>query len=713
MKFKELELTNFLSYEHLLYNFKDSAVLVQGINKTDENQKSNGSGKSGLQAGIEFALTLTNSRGVNDKELIRFGHKTASVKLIVDCPIRKEQLTIEATLNLKGSNKLSLSINNKPLSFSTVNDGKKMILNWLGISKEDLFNYFIINSTRFKSFFNSSNKEKVDLINRFSDSSIIDGLDSIDTSNLMSKKLKLETEINKTIGKIELLEENFDEELNKDPKEALAKEVKKIEDVIQDWEFTQEKHNKKIKACEFEIKDIKSDIQESESIIESLQNNDIPNDEREIKVIEKELLENQAIYDKQEKAFKNIKLKDHSEAKKAHKENLNKLESETSESDERTKSLNTNLSKAASLISELNAKLAGTIECPKCSNEFILDGDRQEILSKKTKAEAFLEKVNNKLSEETLVWKEIDEAKEVIKKIIKQLNVVEDQEREQYRKEEASLSSARRILNDVEDKLSSLKLKLSKKLDLIKQEKSEIADFKLEIKQQQLKITKNKNSIYINSKTIESLEAKISDLEAPNNEDVILSIKNNLNKLDQLKSTLDADLISVEDAIKELDQWSDNFKQFRMYLANKSLETMQFQINKFLGQLKNDIRIRLDGFKVKANGSIKEEITATIIRDNERTVSSLSGGELVRVLFSSILANRYLINSTHPYGGLDFLGVDEVFDKSDSLGMKFLVRSAAQLKTCIMVISHVSDEDLAGEEILTIVKENGISIIKT
>jgi exonuclease SbcC len=713
MKFKELELTNFLSYEHVLYKFTDSAVLVQGINKTDENQKSNGSGKSGLQAGIEFALTLTNSRGVNDKELIRFGHKTASVKLIVDCPIRKEQLEIEATLNLKGSNKLSLSINSKPLSFSTVNDGKKMILNWLGISKEDLFNYFIINSTRFKSFFNSSNKEKVDLINRFSDSSIIDGLDSIDTSNLMSKKLKLETEINKTIGKIELLEESFNEELSKDPKEALAKEVEKIEDVIQGWEFSQEKHNKKIKACEFEIKDIKSDIQESESIIESLQNNDIPDDEREIKVIEKELLKNQAIYDEKEKAFKSIKLKDHSETKKAHKENLNKLESETSESDERTKSLNTNLSKAASLISELNAKLAGTIECPKCSNEFILDGDRQEILSKKTKAEAFLEKVNNKLSEETLVWKEIVKARAAVEDSIKQLNVVEDQEREQYRKEEASLSSARRILNDVEDKLSSLKLKLSKKLDLIKQEKSEIVDLNLEIKQQQLKITKNKNSIYINSKTIESLEAKISDLEAPNNEDVILSIKNNLNKLDQLKATLDADLISVEDAIKELDQWSDNFKQFRMYLANKSLETMQFQINKFLGQLKNDIRVRLDGFKVKANGSIKEEITATIIRDNERTFSSLSGGEQVRVLFSSILANRYLINSTHPYGGLDFLGVDEVFDKSDSLGMKFLVRSAAQLKTCIMIISHVSDEDLAGEEILTIVKENGISIIKT
>ena len=134
MKFKELELVNFLSYEHVLYNFKDSAVLVQGINLTDENQKSNGSGKSGLQAGIEFALTLTNSRGVNDKELIRFGFKSASVRLVIDCPIRKEELTIECIINLKGSNKLSLSINNNPLSFSTVNDGKKMILNWIAIS---------------------------------------------------------------------------------------------------------------------------------------------------------------------------------------------------------------------------------------------------------------------------------------------------------------------------------------------------------------------------------------------------------------------------------------------------------------------------------------------------------------------------------------------------------------------------------------------------
>ncbi len=70
--------------------------------------------------------------------------------------IEKETLEIDWTVKTKGSNKLSLRLNDKEISFSNINDGKKQILNWLGISKEDLFNYFIINSTRFKSFFGSS-----------------------------------------------------------------------------------------------------------------------------------------------------------------------------------------------------------------------------------------------------------------------------------------------------------------------------------------------------------------------------------------------------------------------------------------------------------------------------------------------------------------------------------------------------------------------------
>ena len=97
-----------------------------------------------------------------------------------------------------------------------MNDGKKQILDWLGISKEDLFNYYIINSTRFKSFFGSSNREKVDLINRFSDSSIIDGLEKIDNSKLEEEKENVEISINKIKGGVDTIKEQIEDAKNFD-----------------------------------------------------------------------------------------------------------------------------------------------------------------------------------------------------------------------------------------------------------------------------------------------------------------------------------------------------------------------------------------------------------------------------------------------------------------------------------------------------------------
>ena len=211
MKLVKIKLENFLTYEELEYNFEDKALLVQGINLTDKNQKSNGSGKSAIQTGIEFALTASNSRGVNDAELVTYGFEESKVNLFIQCDSRKETLEIDWTVKTKGSNKLSLRLNDKEISFSNINDGKKQILNWLDISKEDLFNYFIINSTRFKSFFGSSNREKVDLINRFSDSSIIDGLENIDNSQFDKEKLDLENKINRSEGGIEIIVNQIDE----------------------------------------------------------------------------------------------------------------------------------------------------------------------------------------------------------------------------------------------------------------------------------------------------------------------------------------------------------------------------------------------------------------------------------------------------------------------------------------------------------------------
>jgi hypothetical protein len=328
------------------------------------------------------------------------------------------------------------------------------------------------------------------------------------------------------------------------------------------------------------------------------------------------------------------------------------------------------------------------------------------MLTKKSQGEDLLKKYNNALVE-------IEDSLEKLSNEKIDIHSKENVELIESRALETILSDVRKTFNKLEDTLSSTKRKSLKIDEKVLKKTKEIEEFESELKEiiKDEKFIKETRVPYLES-NIKDLEKDINNLKLGGNKDAIKKLKSSIKIKEEELIELNRELITVNDTIYNRNKWANNFKQFRLHLANKSLETMQYRTNHFLKELGNDIVIRLDGYKVKANGSIKEEISAVIIRDGERTFSSLSGGEQVRVLFSSILANRYLINSTHPHGGLDFLSVDEVFDKIDSVGMKHLIRSAKKLETCIMVISHVSDEDLSGEDILTIVKENGVSTIK-
>ena len=712
MRLKKIILENFLTYEELEYSFQDKALLVQGVNLTDKNQKSNGSGKSAIQTGIEFALTASNSRGVNDKELVTYGFDKSKVKLFIECESRKEILEIDWTIKTKGSNLLSLKLNEKELSFSNVNDGKKQILDWLGISKEDLFNYFIINSTRFKSFFGSSNREKVDLINRFSDSSIIDGLEKIDNSKLEEEKENVEISINKIKGGVDTIKEQIEDAKNFDFTKELEDTKMDIMEEISENNFFIDELKKEIKKLDLDKKDIDDEIDDFNVKIKRLEGN--------YSGLFGLIKEQEGIVSKRKKAYDekvvendSIVVKDFSKYISKQDKILKAQKLAMGISQEDLSKVDLDIAKVNKFLSGVDVKLGGSITCPSCAHEFIMDGDRKVLLDKKSKGEDLIIKFEESK-------KSIEGDIELFEKNIKDANDAktslrssEDVEAKLSRERESILRGLRDTLTKVEDTLSQLKRKPLKIDKMIAETNESIGEAKLErkditkeqdfIKDTKIKDLKSKNK---------TLEKEMSELKVSNNVEAIKKLKDSIKDREKKLLVLDKELVEVNDKIYNRNKWANNFKQFRLHLANKSLETMQYRTNEFLKELGNDILVRLDGYKVKANGTIKEEISATIIRDGERTFSSLSGGEQVRVLFSSILANRYLINTTHPHGGLDFLSVDEVFDKIDSVGMKHLIRSAKKLETCIMVISHVSDEDLAGEDILTIVKENGVSTIK-
>ena len=150
---KKIVLKNFMSHESTEFEFVNKrAVMVFGENLTDKGQKSNGSGKSALIEAISLLLIGTPLRNdVSTKELVREGE--GSFEILIELINADQELSISRTVfsNTKSS-ELMIKMNGKIPKALVVNsdkkvdvrDGEKFIISTLGISKDDLRNYFII-----------------------------------------------------------------------------------------------------------------------------------------------------------------------------------------------------------------------------------------------------------------------------------------------------------------------------------------------------------------------------------------------------------------------------------------------------------------------------------------------------------------------------------------------------------------------------------------
>ena len=144
----------------------NQTTLIQGVNESDRGQKSNGSGKSHIIEALAYSLVGSPLKKVKDKELVMDGEKESSLRLVLDNPVTKQSFEISrsifsntksATLDILGENDIT-----------SVNEGNQFILNSLGLSRDDILNYFLLSKERYVSFFSSSDTAKKELINRFS-----------------------------------------------------------------------------------------------------------------------------------------------------------------------------------------------------------------------------------------------------------------------------------------------------------------------------------------------------------------------------------------------------------------------------------------------------------------------------------------------------------------------------------------------------------------
>ena len=354
-RLKTLEATNFQSFESLSYNFPSGrAVLIEGENRTDDGQATNGSGKSSFGEMIYYSLLGSSSTGKRDMKLVRKGEKQATLKLVLTNEYLHQELTIERTLFTSASkpSTLEISINGESqrARYATINDGNKLILELLDISADDLKNYFLVNRKRFVSFFDSPDSAKRGLLARFSNIDRIQKIaDQIDVT-LKDRQAEINAKVSSTVSlrsKIELLGQQIEEAEGVDLYEQKKKEIEG-----------------KLVSCGSRQKNIAKEISDIESSLKE--------GEKE----ESELDKKVSNFNEQIRTLQSIdydaKLAQNSEKQAKLQEQIDKLKKQKRDIQDEASSLSKDLQPVLVM-------LEGVVTCPNCKTEFSVGQEGLDI----------------------------------------------------------------------------------------------------------------------------------------------------------------------------------------------------------------------------------------------------------------------------------------------------------------------------------------------
>ncbi len=657
-------LKNFGPFESIDYDFRQEAIAVIGENRTQDDQLSNGSGKSFLEQGLFYGIYGVNLRDKQDKKLIRKGFDTAYICVFIYCPIRRQTLKIERELRAKGSSVLAIylihdgdEIEIEKVQFATVLDGNRYIANWVEISAEDAKSYYIVSKGNYNSFFRSSNTEKLALISRFINFSMLDKTKSIIDDKVLvlnEEKHALDRSKASYEGKLSVYQEQLQEILDSNPEEEQLREIKKAEDYIEDVKRAIESNELRISKEQQSVLGLKHSLSELEKlrtkVSEELSNIDTSN----FDTIYKEIDEDVDVC-RQEKRTKENSLNVIQNRIVDIKRTLNKIE----------------------------VLLSGIIVCPNCQHEFFLKTDKtvQEIKKHKKVTEAEL---NKESAEKEAIENSIYELDAVLDEYMS-LKSQTDKEFDEVANQQRSLK--KKIL-ELEHNIGGLDQQIKSKENLVKTLQNEIENGENLISLKLAYIKDLKNTKVVKKSTDE--------------------IENTIKETEHLIDDQCKKITNKNDEIFKIQRWTQRFKDFKMYLAMEQLKNIQSRANEILKSMGSDLRLMIEGFKVDAKGKVKEEITPYVFRDEMESFFYYSGGEQARTEIALILAIQQMINATKQYGGMQFLLVDEILESADSLGIENIISSIKFLKQSSIIVTHVPK---INEEIsqIRIIKENGIS----
>lgn len=767
---KSIHAKNLCSFLELDYSLKQgAATLIFGNNLDSDSQNSNGSGKSALIEAIAIGLTGEPLRKVNADEIINDTKDEATIGIVLTNDVLGEQMTVNRRLSRKQPQQIQIVKQSGPydtdteeISQATVADYNKYILDQIGLSKDDIFGNFILTARKYKSFLASSDKEKKELINRFSNGVMVDqSIEElhVDMEPIEAEMKEADKEVATCTGRVEALGTEIEKAINESAERKASNEsrIKNWTELIAqkraDIRTTNDNINK-IDESLGRLDDLDAEMQELEKsdrgVKESLQviaNQFKTNDlalttdylhemivldtqletaSKNAKVLAAKSKELSDVLDEQENDYNTThaelqsKLEKNSVNRAECTEHLEKLSKAVKRLQNKADSLNGDERTKKREAASLENQLAGVIQCPKCKHEFTLHAQLDiEAARKNLKSvQAAIAQIGKDLIENNKEYdKTVADGKNQ-RDIETALNNERKQIEQDSEKADATIKKARQICSQCEKEveeantlLATIKDKISKIRKRIFDEVFEVIDSAYKRRENQIKsLEEDVNTM---NGSIASYEKAIEDAQNASEEDMLDSLKKSQAEYQKaLKKAVEAKN-EVESRLNELKAQEAYFIEFKTYLANTKINAISQITNEFLETIGSDIRVALSGYTILKSGKVRDKISVSLLRDGVDCGSfeKFSAGERVRVELASILSMNQLTNLNCEDGkGLDLLIADEVLDSADEQGLASVFKALNQTQITSLVVSHgLTNEGYPNK--ITITKSNGISSI--
>lgn len=770
-KLKSIEAENLCAFRSLAYTLQQGVTtLIFGNNKDNDSQQSNGAGKSALLECIAVGLTGSPLRKIRTEEIINDAAEQCRITLHLANDASNEELIIARSIPRKGASTVACKLYRGGKLVTTdeavqhsVDAYNKYILEKLGITREELLNNFILSKYRYEDFLSSSDKEKKEIINRFSNGILVDEAIARveeDIEPLSSEQQKIDLELAGIDGRIEMLQEQIEKEFAAGEERGRSREARiaELEEAIASKREYIRTHKETLTGIDATI----AEVDKADKELQALESSDtsleeclkaidavmklLPNARRTdwnhtLKLKKEDLLlaqsslENldasvnhaEAVLKEKYDAFEKFKV-EYTDFVTHYGDKCEEYSTRLQEIDKTLRSLASHLEELRRKrrvisvgIDELSNKLAGSITCPKCGHEFLVAQPQFDIEAGTKELrlrQQQLSEINGNIEAEQNSTEEAEMQQSKLNSERRTLDSDRSRWEQELSDHEREVCSATSEVERAEHNRKRTKAEVAAMQDEIDSIRRKAFDeFFGNIDERNATLSRERRKIVEDIRSaecaIETLQETIREVNEMAAEDLTLSLRKTLEQEKQRSMETAKRKFEVDDKVRALEVQRERFVQFKTYLANTKIEALSRITNEFLIGIGSDIRIRFDGYTVLKSGKVREKISISLLRDGVDCGSfgKFSAGEAARVNLATILAMQKLVNANcDDEKGLDLLVLDEILEAVDEAGLSSMFDALNALGGTVLVVSHGNVAEGYPHK-LVITKENGESRI--